>query len=211
MQSIITPIALLFATLPAFAGTVTNAEIGGFGTYVISGSASAYYTPGGTDPSTITATATADAITLGPERAGFLGITDEGANVFGHQDIFIGSFSVYCANELACNPQVATVPFTLGVPFEIEVDAFASILGVDYGSAGVTFQFSLYEVSTFNSSLPGAGVIVYDASSVPEPGTFALVGVFFLLAPLAGRVRNGQPDRGRFGNGVVMAAPSRAE
>jgi hypothetical protein len=74
------------------------------------------------------------------------------------------------------------MPFTLGVPFDIDVSASAEImmagLGYNYGGAEISFQFSLYD-----QMFPGGPlfpVTVYPASSVPEPATFVAVGLGLL-------------------------------
>jgi hypothetical protein len=67
------------------------------------------------------------------------------------------------------------MPFTLGVPFDIDVSANAMILGPVYGAGDINLQFSLFETT-------GASVVVLDAAAaVPEPAMFTAVGLGLLL------------------------------
>jgi hypothetical protein len=181
-------IILLLATLPAFGTTITNAGLSGFGTTTISGNSIAFYTgvicfgcpP---DPLSISADAAVTALTLGPMRAGFIEVTGSGGGEFGNGSATIDGYHFKCG-DVGCLPPFFSTPqpFTLGVPFALDVSAFASNgLGLA-GSGGINFQFSLFESVVFPgfSPFPGASVIVYDASSVPEPATFSPVGVGLL-------------------------------
>jgi PEP-CTERM motif len=74
----------------------------------------------------------------------------------------------------------APIPFTLGVPFQINVNAFVSTRFSNPGSAGIMFQFSLFEsvISVPNfPPQPGAAVTVFQGTATPEPVTWALVGL----------------------------------
>jgi hypothetical protein len=186
-------IALLVVTFPALASTIGTAQISGFGTYTISGDASAYYAncPCNTDPASV-ASASASAFTLGPVRAGFLEITGIGDAEMGVASATIGSYSSGC-HEFGCFPSlVATVPFTLGVPFQIDVDATATQRGAFMtGAATIDFHFSLAE--SFQGT-PGAFVVIYQGTpaTVPEPATFGAVGLGLLgLAKINAARRQG--------------------
>lgn len=182
-------ILLLIATLPAFASTITNATISGLGTTTVSASATAAYFSGGfgpPDPSSISASAIATAMTLGPVRSGFIEITGSGSGESGGGSGSVGGYSFGCsfscspANDLNGTP----LPFTLGVPFQIDVSAFASSFGE--GSGNISFQFSLFEsilIPGF-APLPGASVAVFDPPAVPEPATFLLSGSGLALLAL---------------------------
>jgi hypothetical protein len=193
-------ILLLIATLPAFASTITNATISGLGTTTISGSATAAYFSGGfgpPDPSSISASAIANATTLGPVRSGFIEITGSGSGESGVGSGSVGGYSFGCsfscspANDLNGTP----LPFTLGVPFQIDVSAFASAFGE--GSGNISFQFSVFEsilIPGF-APLPGASVAVFDPPDVPEPATFAPLGVGLLSLVAIQFARRGRRRR----------------
>jgi hypothetical protein len=177
-------IVLLIATLPAFANTfISPAEIGGFFTTIVSASAEVLYgnySP--LDPPSLSTAASAGALTFGPLRNGFIEINGSGGGEFGNGSGSVGSYTFACG-QVGCSGILsgAPAPFELGVPFTISVSAFAAEIGMFGGSGDISFQFSLFEVSPINPRLPGAPVIVvYDASSVPEPATFAAVGLGLL-------------------------------
>ena len=178
-----TLVALLLATLPAFAGTVTEAEVGpGFG------SANAYYTPlsccgGLPDPDSISASAEGTFMTSGPVVQGFLEVTGiGGANEPGYADISIGSYNFECGTLGCILPMSGLpLPFTLGVPFEISVSASAGYVNSETAEAGagdVSFDFSLFESY---APYPGAAATVgaevetfevtATPATVPEPAT----------------------------------------
>jgi hypothetical protein len=167
-------IPFLLLALPAAGGTVTNARISGLSTSVVSASADAYYNPCqgvfcGSDPNFITASADATGITLGPVRTGFIEMTGIGAGVYGAGRVSIGNYSYLCG-EVCAIPEGVWMPFTLGVPFNIDVSADAMILGPVYGAGDISLQFSLFETT-------GASVVVYEAAAVPEPATLMAVGL----------------------------------
>jgi hypothetical protein len=190
----ITLVALFYAALPALAGTVTNAQISGLGGTTVFASANAYYSPFATasDPSLISASADVTAVTLGLVRSGFIEVSGWIPNLFEPPGGANGQINGDFIANLLPSPQ----PFTLGVPFQIDVSAFAGWLGAngptEVGSGQITFQFSLYENV---GGLPGfQPIIVYDASAVPEPWTFALVGVFLSMTACVCRKRGTEGD-----------------
>jgi|GEM_PF-5269647 len=185
---------LLLATLPAFASTVTSAEINGFDTTVVTGTAAvSYFGDTGLDPSSISASTMANAITLGPVRPGFIEILGLGTSESGGGTVTIGGYSFSCS-DFGCAPQgeihQADLPFTLGVPFQINISAFANSL--NDGSSIVNFQFSLFEsVDLGFSFAPFASesVLVYDAPAVPEPATVFLCAGGLALLAVGRRIR----------------------
>jgi hypothetical protein len=181
-------IALLALAGPALGTVVTNAQISGLSTTVVSASAMAYYNPCefslcGSDPSFISASADVTGLTLGPVRAGFIQITGNGAGAYGIGKGSVGSYNFGCGEVCPLGGPIA-MPFTLGVPFAIDVSADAMILGMTKGFGGIDFQFSLFEsVVAFAGAqaVPGASVMIYDpSSSVPEPATYTGVGLGLL-------------------------------
>jgi hypothetical protein len=181
-------IALLALAAPALGSVVTNAQISGVGTDVVSASARAYYnpcgfSPCGSDPSFISASAQVTGLTLGPVRPGFIEISGNGDGDYGAGMASVGSYYFLCGEVCPLGAPIL-MPFTLGVSFDIDVGADAMMLGPVYGAGVINFQFSLFEVNQLYPSLPGASVIVYDASSVsasaPEPATYTAVGLGLL-------------------------------
>jgi hypothetical protein len=182
-------ILLLIATLPAFASTITNATISGLGTNTISASATAAYFSGfgNSDPGSISASALVNAMTLGPVRNGFIEITGSGSGDSGSGNGSVGSYSFGCG--FSCSPandfNGTPLPFTLGVPFQIDVGAFASLFG--QGSGTISFQFSLFESFVPYpgfAALPGASVAIFDPPAVPEPAAILLGGTGLALLTL---------------------------
>jgi hypothetical protein len=182
-------IALLALAAPALGSVVTNAQISGFSTTEVSASAMAYYNPCGipsfcgSDPTFLSASADVTGLTLGAERSGFLEISGNGAGAYGTGRGSVGGYSFLCGEVCPLGAPIV-MPFTLGVPFAIDVSADAMILGITEGFGVIDFQFSLFEsVVAFAGAqpVPGAGVIIYDpSSSVPEPATFAAVALGLL-------------------------------
>lgn len=185
-------IPLLLAALPALASTITNAQIDGFGTNIVSGSAIAYYIGSiAGDPLSISGSATATATTLGPVRDGFLEITGSGSGDFGGGTVSIGAYSFAC-DIYSCSPSAnlngSALPFTLGVPFQVSIDAYASAFGP--GSGAIQFQFSVFEKVDFGPfTFAGASVEVLDPQ-VPEPATILLCGGGLALLLAGRRIRN---------------------
>lgn len=177
-------IGLLLATLPAFATVVTEpAGIGGFGTTTIGAGAEVFYeNPSPSDPGSLSTSAEATGLTLGPVRDGFIEITGGGGGEFGSGGGSVGPYSFGCGSA-SCSGLLfgEPLPFTLGVPFTIEVGAFAS--SFEEGSGDIGFQFSVFESVVPAPGFPAIlqSVIVYDPSSVPEPATFALMGLGFVV------------------------------
>jgi len=171
----------LYLVVPAFGNTITSAGISGLGTTTVTASATAFYTVCGlscSDPVSISAGANANALTLGLVRDGFIEITGSGGGEFGNGSGSVDGYSFGCS--FTCIPagylNGSPLPFTLGVPFQVNVGAFASnSLGLE-GSGDISFHFSVFESVTIPgfSSFPGASVTVYDAASVPEPATWLL-------------------------------------
>src|SRR5579863_4718906 len=158
-------IPLLFAALPAFANLVPGAEINGFGTAVITGSAFAE------NPSPLSVNASDTAIASG-SGLGFLVINGGGSGEFGGGSASIGPYSWSC-NDSGCITSGFTfgdpLPLTLGVPFQVDISAFAFALGGGSGAANFTF-------SAFEDVNLGESVIITDPPSVPEPATILLFG-----------------------------------
>ena len=185
---------LLLATLPAFASTVTSAEIDGFDTTVVTGTAMvSYFGDTSLDPSSISASATATSITLGPVRPGFIEIQGWGTGEYGGGNVTIGGYSFSCSDS-GCAPQgyinQADLPFTLGVPFQINVSAFANSL--NDGSGNINFEFSLFESVDLGfgyAPFAGESVLVYDPPAVPEPATILLCAGGLTLLTAGRRIR----------------------
>ncbi len=178
------PLLLLLA-LPALGGTVTDAWIGGLSTTSVTARADAYYNPCGiycgAVPPSLFAAADVTAVTLGPVRSGFIEMTGNGSGEYGAGRVSIGNYSYLCG-ELCPIPEGVWMPFTLGVPFDIDVSANAIILGPVYGAGDISLQFSLFENT-------GASVVVYDAAAaVPEPAMFTAVGLGLLGLVAFGRI-----------------------
>jgi len=177
-------ITLLLATLPAFASTITSGQITGFGTTSVSASALvSYFGSSIGDPSSISFSADANAETLGPIRSGFIEITGSGGGESGSGSGSVGGYSFGCS--FTCSPMGylngTPLPFTLGVPFQVDASAFANLLGT--GSGLINFQFSVFESVTIPgfAAFPGEKVIVFDPPAVPEPATFIPVGLGLIL------------------------------
>jgi hypothetical protein len=171
---------LLLLALPALGGTVTDAWISVLPTTSVTARADAYYNPcgiycGSGDPNLIFASADVFAMTLGPVRSGYIEMTGNGAGEYGAGRVSVGNYSYLCG-ELCPIPNGVWMPFTLGVPFDIDVSADAMILGPIYGAGDISLQFSLFENT-------GASVVVYDAAAVavPEPAMFTAVGLGLIL------------------------------
>jgi len=182
-------IALLVAGLPALATPITNANIAGLGTANVSASAMAMYLGGNcfqcpADPFSISASASAMVTTLGPMRAGLIEIFGFGGGEFGNGSGSVGEYSFSCS--FSCSPgsylNGTLLPFTLGVPFQINVGAVAG--HPDSGGNGqINFNFLLFELAPTLEGfgpLPGASVAVFDVSAVPEPATLAPVALGLL-------------------------------
>jgi hypothetical protein len=172
--------SLLLLALPALGGTVTDAWISGLATTSVAARADAYYNPcgiycGSGDPNFISDSADAFAMTLGPVRSGYIVMTGIGSGEYGAGRVSVGNYSFLCG-EFCAIPNGVWMPFTLGVPFDIDVSAEAMIQGPIYGAGDITLQFSLFEST-------GASVVVYDAAAaaVPEPAMFTAVGLGLLL------------------------------
>src|SRR5207244_1514162 len=150
---------------------ITNAGIAGLGSNNVSASAMALYFGGScfqcpADPFSISADASATVTTLGPVRAGFIEIFGFGSGEFGNGSGSVGGYSFSCS--LACTPgnylDGTPMPFTLGVPFEVNVSAFASFPNSG-GSGQINFNFILFEsVKPFEGfgPIPGGSVTVFD-------------------------------------------------
>ena len=178
---------LLLLALPVLGGTVTDAWISGLPTTSVTARADAYYNPcgiycGGGDPNFLFASADVLAITLGPVRSGYIEMTGNGSGEYGAGRVSVGNYSYLCG-EVCPVPNGVWMPFTLGVPFDIDVSADAIILGPVYGAGTITLQFSLFEST-------GASVVVYDAAAVavPEPAMFTAVGLGLLGLVACGRI-----------------------
>jgi hypothetical protein len=125
------------------------------------------------DPYFISDSADVFAMTLGPVRSGYIVMTGNGSGEYGAGRVSVGNYSYLCG-EVCPIPNGVWMPFTLGVPFDIDVSADAMILGPVYGAGDISVQFSLFETT-------GASVVVYDAAAVPEPSMFTAVGWGLLL------------------------------
>jgi hypothetical protein len=123
---------------------------------------------------------TIDTYTDGPVRPGTLLFTwtafsggGTGGGGSGHGDIAGGLFTWGCGGEFGCHGANQTLPFTLGVPFEIVLSANAESgeypLGGGYGESSLTL------------SLLDNGVPV-TISPVPEPRFLGLGVVLMAVA-----------------------------
>jgi hypothetical protein len=186
---------LLLLALPALGGTVTDAWISGLPTTSVTARADAYYNPctiycAGGDPYFISDSADAFAMTLGPVRSGYIVMTGIGSGEYGAGRVSVGNYSYLCG-EVCAIPNGVWMPFTLGVPFDIDVSADAMILGPVYGAGDISLQFSLFEST-------GASVVVYDAAvaAVPEPAMFMAVGLglIFIWLFYGSRLRKKAPS-----------------
>ena len=185
---------LFLATLPAFASTFTSAEIDGFDTTVVTGIATAsYFGDTSLDPSSISVSTLASAITLGPVRPGFIEILGSGTSESGGGTVTIGGYSFNCS-DFGCAPQSdihqADLPFTLGVPFQVNISAFANSL--NDGSSIINFKFSLFESVDLGfpfAPFKGESVLVYDPPAVPEPTTVFLCAGGLALLAVGRRIR----------------------
>jgi len=194
-------ILLGLATLPMFATAITSADISGFDTTVITGTATVFYTSQSGDPF-ISASASATGTTLGPVRDGFIEITALGGTESGGTaNGTVGGYNLACT-DYGCLPlsdfngSTTWLPFTLGVPFQIDVSAAASSVG--WGSSNIQFSFSLAESVTpipGYGARPGALVTIYDPpADVPEPATMLLcAGGLALLATGRRILGSGKP------------------
>ena len=186
---------LLLATLPAFASTVTSAEIDGFDTTVVTGTATvSYFGDTSLDPSSISASASDISMTLGPVRPGFIQIDGGGGGEFGGGNVTIGAYSFNCDSSGCSTPGYTfgdLLPFTLGVPFQVDISAFADSFGT--GSGNSYFDFSVFEsVDLGFPSTPfaGASVLVYDPPAVPEPATILLCAGGLAFLAVGRRIRD---------------------
>ena len=182
-------IPLLFAALPAFANPITGAEIDGFGTTVITGSALAAY------PGQLSVSASATAITAesGPGLLLIDSTLSGGGGEFGSGSASIGQYSWTC-DDSGChspNPDFQfgkLLPFTLGVAFQVDVSAAAS--PVSSGSGTAYFAFSLFQADIEGPyTFRGAKVTITDPPAVPEPATILLFGSGLIALAAARRIR----------------------
>lgn len=185
-------IIFLFVTLSGFADVITSRSLNGIGTTTVTGSAMVSYFGNTTnDPGSTTISAEIEAITLGPIRPGFLEISGGGGGEFGNATVRVGGYGSICG-ELCSAALIGSsfpIPFTLGVPFEISVSAFATTF--QHGSGEISFQFSLFEDFILlpplapglpPQEIPGVGnnVAILAASSVPEPAILLPMGMGLL-------------------------------
>jgi len=177
-------IPLLLAALPAFANLIPGAEIDGFGTTVITGSAFAEY------PSPLSVNTSNTAITDG-SGLGFLIINGGGGGESGGGSASIGPYSWNCTDS-GCITSGFTfgkaLPFTLGIPFQVDISA--SAFAVESGTGTANFTFSAYEaVIQGSNAFPGESVTITDPPSVPEPATILLFGGGLALLAVTRRIR----------------------
>jgi hypothetical protein len=137
---------------------------------------------------------TADLITNGPVRAGFLeivgmaGVVDQAS-----AGLFLNGVEVDGCSREACGTFIGTIPFTLGIPFELQVTASGT--SPPYPGLGCCFGASYYQATVRVYELGGdlcPGVPsgpclehVYqdiDGFEAPEPATWllTLAGLGFL-------------------------------
>jgi hypothetical protein len=131
-------------------------------------------------------------VTAASAGTAFLGIT------IGDYHCTMGPGAPLC-NLWGGNSSSAYLPFTLGAPFDIVLQASYAAWGTyGFASAMGSIQFSLYEATSMPGNpaftYPGSAVIVHDPPlATPEPATLGLVGGALALAALARRktVRRG--------------------
>src|SRR5580704_5248126 len=124
---------------------------------------------------TCTVTVTAELQTLGPVRPGFLEFSlsggADGSSGASYGDAFlVGSGYGVCGDQclafgehgFAIDSNV--IPFTLGVPFEMQAKAWASDGPTFFGGGAIQATFHIYDSSG------DAAIFVF----VPEPGTLPL-------------------------------------
>jgi hypothetical protein len=164
---------------------ITGAEIDGLGTTVITGNAFAQHP----SPLSVNASVTAIAAASGP---GFIVISGGGGGEFGGGSASIGPYSWNC-NDSGCVTSGFhfgdLLPFTLGVPFQVNISAFGSPVGNGSGTANFTFSaFEAINLGPFTIKGSSVSVTATDPQ-VPEPATVLLFCSGLTLLAAAGRIR----------------------
>ena len=196
---------LLFAGLPilTFASPVslcrsypeyTCSATAGFGTtqvYVETMASAGQWQFGYSGAMSGTATIDMYGYTDGPVQPGYIEFFDENASTDGNGFQFmtadIGGYRCSAPDPLACDlPFDQLLPFTLGVPFAIDLSASASIFNfaTQGASAFGEYGFSIYEQASINGYLfQGPAVTIFDAATVPEPSS--LTGIMIAMGLFA--------------------------
>jgi hypothetical protein len=180
-------------------GTSANAcdVVSGFGTTTISAGVAAIG-GAGTASGAVTVLGTTD----GPVRPGYIQISalsDISFTGLGSADLVMAVAGYNCAIDMDVGPcqiwgsysPTDFLPFTLGAPFQIGLDALVSVSSNPYASAFASgaIQFSVFEQVTEPTGyvMPGQAAEIFDPSPTPadaaaEPGTCTAVGLVLFLA-----------------------------
>jgi hypothetical protein len=175
----------------------------------------AVYLGNGSSPYSATATVDilVDAYTSGPERSGYADVLwvpefdGGGGGSFGFPRIRFTLFTSSGPTEVDVQTE-STIPFTLGVPFEVEATAGASVAAncphqefpnycptASWSTSDFFFKFSPYELGvTSDRCVPSSPCYseVIEGFPTPEPSGFALLlGIGILSAAYRARPRCG--------------------
>jgi hypothetical protein len=161
--------------------------ITGMGSYGVVATALAYYNPPGIGslPSSGCLVTASDQLVATGSGTGFLAFSLMGDAESDPSFYVNGIFEGRCSG-FGCNPSSGMIPVTLGIPFDISVDAIATYSPVGCCTSSNIIQAT---IQVYDSGQQLQTISDFVAASVPEPGAgwLALFGLAALAFPLGAR------------------------